>query len=110
MRATNCPNEPTPRKVSKQVVFVFDGQGRLLSEHESVTACAQKLDIKRTSVNAALQRGSILAGRYYISADKEFKLSKFNQRHNPMVPRSQHPHGLTNGAGFLEREFFDIIY
>jgi hypothetical protein len=107
METARFSPRPAARKVSKQAVFVFDREGKFLKEYESVTQCAEKLNIKRPSVSAALQRGSILASLYYISTSRDFEAGKFNQSRNPLAPRSQHPSGMSQRAGFLAHEFLE---
>lgn len=114
MKASNStvrtPTGPSRKTVETKKVYVFDQSGSLLSDHCSVTQCAEKLKLGRSCVNAGLQRGSIVASRYYISYDAKFKLQQFNQAHNPMQGRTHHVRGNSSQSGFLAREFFDVIY
>ena len=109
MKTLNATSRPAQQTTTTQVVYVFDQAGNLLGEYESITSCAEKLALKRPCISAALQRGSIAASRYYISYKKIFKASDFNQTHNPLAGRSHHPHGDRKKAGFLERDFFEVL-
>jgi len=97
------------RGLSKKV-FVFDTAGKLHSTHPSISECARALNIGRPSVLAGQQRGSLVASRYYITYQENFKLANFNQKQNPLRPRSQNPKGDKNRAGYLATEFYDILY
>jgi hypothetical protein len=104
------PIRPARKVVETRKVYVFDAKGTLLGEHCSVTACAQKLGLGRPCISAGLQRGSMVASRYYISYDKEFKVANYNQAHNPLAERTHHPRGNRSKSGFVPQEFFDVIY
>ncbi|QKG59158.1 hypothetical protein GKZ68_20985 (plasmid) [Hymenobacter sp. BRD128] len=110
MKPSNSPTRPAERPLLKPRVYVYDALGKLLADYETVTLCAEKLALGRPCVNAGLQRGSIVAGRYYISYDKDFKTANFNQTHNPLQGRTHHPRGMRPQAGFLELEFFEALY
>lgn len=110
METSNSPTRPAKRPPLTTRVYVFDASGALLGDYETVTLCAEKLALGRPCVNAGLQRGSIVASRYYISYDKNFKASNFKLTHNPLQGRLHHPRGMRPQAGFLEQEFFEALY
>lgn len=110
MEPSNSSTRPVKRSPPNTRVYVFDAGGALLADYETVTLCAEKLALGRPCVNAGLQRGSIVASRYYFSYDKHFKAANFKHSHNPLQGRSHHPRGIRPQSGFLEQEFFEALY
>lgn len=96
--------------VETRKVYVYDASGAPLGDYCSVTVCAQKLKLGRPRINAGLQRGSIVDSRYYISYEEKFVAKSYNYTQNPLVPRTQHPRGSRNKAGYLSAEYFEPIY
>jgi hypothetical protein len=72
-------------------VYVFDGRENPLGEYETVTACAEALNVKRQAVTMAASRGSILDKTYYVSYKEKFVRQRKKKEFNPLRPSVRAP-------------------
>lgn len=73
-----------PGRVCKPI-FVFNTAGGLAGEYPSIDTCASKLGLTISSLRAALRRGSLTCGRYYLSYERSFNALAYNLTQNPMA-------------------------
>ncbi|MGY3091473.1 hypothetical protein ACVWYF_004541 [Hymenobacter sp. UYAg731] len=67
-------------------VYVFDGRENYIREYETVTACAEALNVTRQALTMAVSRASILDKKYYVSYDETFIRQRKQKEFNPLRP------------------------
>jgi hypothetical protein len=72
-------------------VYVFDGRENYISEYETVTACADALNVTRQAVTMAVSRASILDKKYYVSYKQTFIRQRKQKEFNPLRPPVRAP-------------------
>lgn len=79
--STKLKHTWNPRKV-----YVFDGWENPIGSYETVTACAEALNVSRQAVTMAVSRASILDKKYYASYEETFTRQPKKKEFNPVRP------------------------
>lgn len=106
MKASSARSYSTATTVplaTKERIYVFNVSGGLVGEYASLEACAAKLDLKVPNLRAALRRGSLTGGRYYLATAATFKPTQHNLCQNPLALNHHGAHHRTMGG--LEADF-----
>lgn len=59
---------------NKKYCYVFDKNGVLLSEHESISDAGRAYNISPRFANTYIRKGSLISGQFYLSYSTNFKL------------------------------------
>ncbi|GAB3855121.1 hypothetical protein GCM10028822_25900 [Hymenobacter terrigena] len=89
------PTLPSHARNLKKV-YVFDGRENCISEYETVTACADALNVTRQAITMAVSRASILDKKYYVSYKKNFTRQQKQKDFNPLRPPVSAPQAVAS--------------